>query len=61
MKYNLEFFSQTVGTVKHDHQGSVAVLLLFIIYINDVPSTLNTFSEVIIFSDETSVKNSSKK
>jgi hypothetical protein len=41
-------------------QGSILRPLLYIIYINDLPSTLNTSSVSIIFADGTSVIISSK-
>jgi hypothetical protein len=41
-------------------QVSIFGHLLFIIYINDMPSTLNTLSVSIIFADDTSVIISSK-
>jgi hypothetical protein len=42
-------------------QGSVLRPLLFMIYINDLPPTINTLPEPIIFADDTSVQISSKK
>jgi hypothetical protein len=35
--------------------------LAFIIYINDLPPTINTLPETIIFADDTNVINSTKK
>ncbi|PNF23822.1 hypothetical protein B7P43_G15913 [Cryptotermes secundus] len=59
-KYTQNFFSNW-RTVKHGvPQGSVLGPLLFIIYINDLPPTINFSSEPIIFADDTSVIISSK-
>jgi hypothetical protein len=41
--------------VKCGVQGSILGFLLFIIYINDLPATVDTLSELIIFTDDTSV------
>jgi hypothetical protein len=51
-------FVSNWGRIKH---GSIPRPLLFIIDINYLPSTIDTMSEPIIFSDETSVIISSKK
>jgi hypothetical protein len=42
-------------------QGPILRPLLFIIYTNDLPPTISTLSEPIIFADDTSVIISSKK
>jgi hypothetical protein len=54
------FFSNW-GTVKHGvPHGSILGPLLFIIYINDLPPTINNLSKPIIFADDTSVLISTK-
>jgi hypothetical protein len=42
-------------------QGSILGPLLFIVYIKNLPPTINTLSEPIIFTDDTTVIISSKK
>jgi hypothetical protein len=37
------------------HHGSVLSLLLFIIYINDLPMSVKHVSKAILFADDTSV------
>jgi hypothetical protein len=58
---SLEKFSSKLGTVKHGvSQGSILGPLLFITYVNNLPSTVSTFQESILFTDDTSVIISSK-
>jgi len=50
-----KFFSDW-GTLKHGvPQGSILGRLLFIIYISDLSLRINSVSEPILFSDDTSV------
>jgi hypothetical protein len=59
-KNNQNFFSNW-GTIKHGvPQGLILGSLLFIIYINDLPPTISTLTEPIVFADDTSVIISNK-
>jgi hypothetical protein len=52
---SLQKFSKW-GTVKHGvPQRSILGPLLFVVYINHLPPTINTFSEPVLFADDTSV------
>jgi hypothetical protein len=58
--YTQIFFSNC-GTIKHGvHQGSILGPLFFIMYTNELPPTINTLANPIIFADDTSVIISSK-
>jgi hypothetical protein len=59
---SFEKLSSKWGTVIHGVlQGSILGPLLFLIYINGPPPTINTLSEPILFADDISVMISSKK
>jgi hypothetical protein len=51
---NLHFFSNLLTTKHGLSKGSNLGPLLFILYINDLLPTINTLTETIIFSDDTS-------
>jgi hypothetical protein len=51
---NLHFFSNLLTTKHGIPKGSILGLLLFILYINGLPPSINTLTEPIIFADDTS-------
>jgi hypothetical protein len=58
---SLQKFSLKRGTAKYEvFQESVLGPLLFIIYINNLPTAINTLLEPILFTDDTTVIISSK-
>jgi hypothetical protein len=51
---NLHFFSNLLKTKHGIPKGTILGPFLFILYINDLPPTINTLTEPIIFVDDTS-------